>query len=291
MAARGRQDGQATGPLARPLAVAAVVFVAIVFAAAGAGAYASSAAGSAVTVPHWMGTIAAILVIDALLILLLGTFRNAGRSGRRGDRAAGVRRRVTTTEVVVSTLVVLAVAGLAILLHHPPNQGKPLPPPQATPTLKALGHPTQDQQDWPLILGVTGATLGGWFAWRVYRARRRGDLAVSTTLEPAETLAAAARVSLEEVLSEPDARRAVILAYRRMEQELGDAGWPRRPSETPYEYLERVFERAGVPSTLGAVLTERYELARFGHHDITETDRETAVRVLRELAQLAAVPT
>ena len=56
----------------------------------------------------------------------------------------------------------------------------------------------------------------------------------------AEDLAASISVAIDDLEAEPDARRAVIAAYARMEGALARHGLQRRPSQTPLEYLRQV---------------------------------------------------
>jgi transglutaminase-like putative cysteine protease len=59
---------------------------------------------------------------------------------------------------------------------------------------------------------------------------------------------------------------AIDRLYRRALGRLAGVGWPRRPSETPHEYAERL-RRAGLyASGPFEALTERYAAARFGGH-------------------------
>ena len=46
--------------------------------------------------------------------------------------------------------------------------------------------------------------------------------------------------AIDDLEAEPDARRAVIAAYARMEGVLARHGLRRCPSETPLEYLRRI---------------------------------------------------
>ena len=68
--------------------------------------------------------------------------------------------------------------------------------------------------------------------------------------EPDELLAAV-DLSLEDLENDPDARRAVIRAYARMERALGSYGLARRPSETPLEYLARALTSLRVGRRVG----------------------------------------
>ena len=97
---------------------------------------------------------------------------------------------------------------------------------------------------------------------------------------PAVPLIEAIEDSLEELQREVDARRAVILCYRRFERWLGDSGVPRAPWETPMEFLQRALGRLPIPSEATAALTRLFELSRFSHHALGAAEHDTAVRAL-----------
>ena len=56
--------------------------------------------------------------------------------------------------------------------------------------------------------------------------------------------------TLDDLRAETDPRRAVIAAYARMERALAAYGLPRRPSEAPDEYLQRIFADLEVEPSL-----------------------------------------
>ena len=63
-----------------------------------------------------------------------------------------------------------------------------------------------------------------------------------STFEPSLelTLADVLRETLDDLRAEPDPRVAVIAAYARLERTLAAFGMPRRDSDAPLEYLERI---------------------------------------------------
>ncbi|MBA3844696.1 MAG: DUF4129 domain-containing protein [Actinobacteria bacterium] len=89
--------------------------------------------------------------------------------------------------------------------------------------------------------------------------------------------------AIDDLEAEPDARRAVIAAYARMEAVLARHGLRRRPSETPVEYLRRVLlgltERADAVSRL----TDLFEQAKFSRHEIDGAMKQDAIGALREI--------
>jgi hypothetical protein len=124
---------------------------------------------------------------------------------------------------------------------------------------------------------------GGWlyYAWRT----RKKQTVVPVELEPtvAEDFAASIGDAIDDLESEPDARRAVIAAYARMETVLARNGLQRRPSETPVEYLHRVL--LGLTSRGESVsrLTELFEQAKFSRHPIDASMKQDAIGALHEI--------
>ena len=78
--------------------------------------------------------------------------------------------------------------------------------------------------------------------------------------------------AIDDLEAEPDARRAVIAAYARMEGVLARHGLRRKPSETPLEYLRRIL--LGLTARADAVrrLTSLFEQAKFSRHDDRRVD-------------------
>ncbi len=89
--------------------------------------------------------------------------------------------------------------------------------------------------------------------------------------------------AIDDLEAEPDARRAVIAAYARMESVLARHGLRRRASETPVEYLRRIL--LGLTARADAVvrLTDLFELAKFSRHDITASMKGEAIGALLEI--------
>ena len=93
---------------------------------------------------------------------------------------------------------------------------------------------------------------------------------------PSEHLAAAVEESLEDLRAEPDARLAIIKIWRNFERVLADAALPRRPSQTPLEFMRAVLGKMPGPRVAVYKLTELFERARFSHHPIGTQERDTA---------------
>ena len=116
------------------------------------------------------------------------------------------------------------------------------------------------------------------------RRKRRSRLPpLGTASTVAEDLAAAMSDAIDDLEAEPDARRAVIAAYARMEGVLARHGLRRPPSETPLEYLRRIL--LGLTARADAVkrLTSLFEQAKFSRHEIDGAMKLEAIGALREI--------
>jgi hypothetical protein len=136
------------------------------------------------------------------------------------------------------------------------------------------------------VLWIALAVLavgGGWFyyAWRT--RKKRTAVPIEREQSVAEDFASSIGDAIDDLEAEPDARRAVIAAYARMENVLGRNGLQRRPSETPVEYLRRIL--LGLTSRGDSVLllTSLFEQAKFSNHTIDESMKQEAIGALREI--------
>ncbi len=119
-----------------------------------------------------------------------------------------------------------------------------------------------------VVLLVAGALLA-W--WRLWPGRRGPDG------RPLARLRAILDDAIEDVLSEADPRRAVILAWARLERVMARHGVPRRESETPFEYAARAGADLGVQPVGLERMAGLFEWARFSTHDVTPAMREEAL--------------
>ena len=149
----------------------------------------------------------------------------------------------------------------------------------ASPERPVVGAPAFGRTLSVVLLAVAVGTFGLvvwlWLGDRLARWWGR-----PSEPSPAAPLIEAIDESLEDLAREPDARRAVILCYRRFERWLGDSGVPRAPWETPMEFLRRALGRLPIPPEATAVLTRLFELSRFSHHVLAAAERDAAVRAL-----------
>jgi hypothetical protein len=133
---------------------------------------------------------------------------------------------------------------------------------------------------WLLALSIGGLIVVG--ATIVYlRSRRSRPPTTRTTVE--EDLAHAVESSIDDLRSEPDARRAVIAAYANMERVLATHGLERRRPEAPFEYLARVLSRLDVRESAVRTLTRLFEYAKFSPHEIDAGMKSDAIAALEEI--------
>lgn len=130
---------------------------------------------------------------------------------------------------------------------------------------------------------VIAAVGGGWltYVWRTRKKRTAVPLEREQSV--ADDFAASIGEAIDDLEAEPDARRAVIAAYARMEAVLGRNGLSRKPSETPVEYLRRIL--LGLTSRGDAVstLTSLFEQAKFSRHTIDAPMKGEAIDALRAI--------
>ena len=124
-----------------------------------------------------------------------------------------------------------------------------------------------------VLLAVAGA------AWYLsYRARQRRCEPPPEALLPA--LTDVLEETLDDLRAETDPRRAVIAAYARMERALAAYGLPRRPSEAPDEYLQRIFSDLEVSRRATSRLTALFAWAKFSSHDVVPAMKQEAIEAL-----------
>ena len=186
-------------------------------------------------------------------------------------------------------LVFIALLGSGLVLASwltDPDEARRLP---TLPTVEATASVEEDDQRSPqfrwlpvVIAGGVALLLAGY-----YGARQRARFAVEGDQGAlVDELASLVEDTLDDLRAEPDPRRAVIAAYARMERALGAFGLPRRSSESPLEYLQRLApELSELPGTARLVfeLTHLYERAKFSAHVIHAEMKDNAIATLLSL--------
>lgn len=144
---------------------------------------------------------------------------------------------------------------------------------------------------------VAGALLqvrhrGLWGAGRRRRRKARGtapgaiEPSSASEEDDAEVARRAVDAAVESLRDPADPRGAVIAAYARMEEVLGERDLGRRRPEAPREYLMRVLHEQGMPEPSLTTLTALFEEARFSLHPISQAAPRRALSAL-ENARLA----
>src|SRR5579884_1613639 len=141
-------------------------------------------------------------------------------------------------------------------------------------------HPTFQ---WPVLWVTLGLLAAGvaWYLWA--RAHREEPPVVAEEETVAVELARTIDDAIDDLEAEPDARRAVIAAYARMERVLARRGLQREASETATEYLRRIL--LGLTTRVDAVrsLTALFEQAKFSTHTIDGGMKREAIDSLRAI--------
>lgn len=136
---------------------------------------------------------------------------------------------------------------------------------------------------WPVLWVslVLLAAVVGWFLWE--RAHRDAPPLGRPERDVAEDVAETIGEAIDDLEAEPDARRAVIAAYARMEGVLARNGLRRTASETPTEYLRRIL--LGLTTRVESVrrLTTLFEQAKFSDHAIDGGMKREAIDALRSI--------
>jgi len=143
---------------------------------------------------------------------------------------------------------------------------------------------------YPVLWGslALAVVVVAWFLWdRKQRAAQALELGEPTI---ADDVAESISDAIDDLESEPDARRAVIAAYARMEGVFSRHGLRRQVSETATEYLQRIL--LGLTTRVEAVgrLTGLFEQAKFSDHPIDggmKQDAIDALRVIRDDLRVA----
>jgi Domain of unknown function (DUF4129) len=149
----------------------------------------------------------------------------------------------------------------------------------------------QPSFQWP-VLWLTIALLAVAAAWFLWKRAHRDELPPwAPAASVADDVAESIDDAIDDLEAEPDARRAVIAAYARMERTFGRNGLSRLASETPTEYLRRIL--LGLTTKVDAVrrLTGLFEQARSSDHAIDATMKQDAIDSLRTIRDdLQAAP-
>lgn len=142
----------------------------------------------------------------------------------------------------------------------------------------------QPHFEYPVLWATIAIGVLVLVAWVVERARREPVVRPALSFQD-NPFAEALSDAIDDLEREPDPRRAVIAAYARMERELGRHGLPRRPSETPLEYMRRALHEQTARSASVESLTALFERAKFSRHEITPAMKQEAIDALVDIRE------
>ena len=130
-----------------------------------------------------------------------------------------------------------------------------------------------------VVLLLAATAVGAYFL----SIRRRKRTLIRRDGLAARDIADVLADTLDDLRAEPDARRAVIAAYARLEQALAAAGLPRMRSETAEEYVVRILDQLEVDGAPVRTLTELFTRAKFSQHAVDVTMKESAIDALVQI--------
>jgi Domain of unknown function (DUF4129) len=187
---------------------------------------------------------------------------------------------------MIAWLIVAAVFLIPVLTFRNRQAREPQPTPTAAPgSDPSIGTPEDPARPstWVIVGFVAGAAVAA--AALAFAARRPPSIGDDREPLPELQRAVVGVVdeSIGDIEREPDPRRAIIRAYARMETVLARGGIPRRPSETPLEYIEGALRTLAIPAAPARSLTELFEIARFSDRPIDVSMKRRAIDCLLDI--------
>ncbi|HEY2935974.1 MAG TPA: DUF4129 domain-containing protein [Gaiellaceae bacterium] len=222
------------------------------------------------------------MVVGAIAVVYL-VWQEREELAARDDPAVRRRHVVGSLFVFLSIVLVLVLvreAGFrpdSIFHRFAKNHGNPPASHPETHPAKAL--PVHE----PHYRWIAAAVVIAFFAALVVFAaylRARSRVAADERRRAAEDVAAALDDSVDDLRAEPDARRAIVAAYARMERALGAVGVPRRPAEAPLEFMARALEGLRASGVSVRRLTELFRVAKFSAHSLGPAEKGQAIDAL-----------
>lgn len=239
----------------------------------------------------------ALVVVSAITAILLAV---KARSERPLDEESRYFRWLRApwwirVAVTIAGIVVIVIAVMLVV-----RAGVDLPS-----ALSGLvGDAPPAGSDAPRAPGEAGGTnLVGWLATIVFAMAvtlvlallfilitPEGSIADLAGVDPTDEVADSVELGLADLTTIANPRAAVLACYRTMTIAFRRAGVQERPSDTPFEFLERALVARRVDHDCARRLTELFERARFSNHTIDETTRREALSALNTVQnQLEAV--
>jgi Domain of unknown function (DUF4129) len=236
-------------------------------------------------------TVSTDWLLEYLLLLLFVLFAASVVSGiylivtaHQGGKWAPPPRTSLWRTILTLALFLGVVFALISSLHRT-NTNSRLPQQTGTPRSAKDQRPggSPAHFDWAPAAVVGGLVVVGLGAAAWILVRRRVPKKTLGEGGASDALIAALDESLDDLRDEPDARRAVIAAYARMERALAYEGLARRKTEAPREYLARALPVVGAGAGSVARLTALFEEAKFSPHEVDGGMKAEAIDALAAL--------
>lgn len=257
--------------------------------AATPGGWSTRSSATSAGVPTWLlDVLASAVAVGAVFgAIVVVAFFWPGRR-RKADDADGARQVPWWIKAVAVFLLLLLLALVMTLLRQDPERestrGDRTHAAQEAPAGEADDAPDSGGSgiDWWIVaLSVVVACVA--IVAYAIATRRRLRSEVDPTTDHRAVIAEAADESLARLRAEPDPRRAVIAAFAWMERLLERAGWARRRSEAPFEYVDRVLVEAGAGTQASSTLAALFERAEFAPHPVGPEMKDAAIDALVDL--------
>lgn len=201
-------------------------------------------------------------------------------------------KRVVIQNVATVAILCLLIGGALYLRSrgwHPPDNSALKKTGDAVNKKKKKGEKAVAEEPtfkWSVALGMAGllviVSVPLTRAYLKERDRRR-QRTLRRPLSQREQIAADFEVLIDDLRAEPDARRAIIASYARMEAVFAKHDLPRRRSETAGEYLHRIVHSLTARTEAVERLTALFERAKFGAATMDETARNEAIAALETI--------
>ena len=270
--------------VALPALIVLVLVAVVAVAATGSVSRGSSATRApSRTLLDTLFTLSLLALVAGAILLVYGLLQ---RKEIARQRASSRYPRLTLLGFLAFVVLVTAVVSLFKRPWDPSNAdeegvlgGRDVVP--STPGETEPVNQYEPHLSWIPIVALIVLVVAAAVAYVVSdrRARRERD----PRIELAQDLAEALDDALDDLRSEADPRRAIIAAYARLERVLAAHGIARHAFETSNEYLVRVLQGLELrPDAIGR-LTELFTQAKFSHHDVDSTMKESAIEALGEV--------
>jgi hypothetical protein len=232
-----------------------------------------------------------LLVLAGLAVALAAVAVLVASSASGIGMRPGMRRRTrppwwTYLLAYLVALVVIVMLSRALDSRRETSDPRPRDEPRQTESQEEV-FARPDAFAKTLVVITAGLLLTG----GAFYILRRGRQQVTGTRPRAvpEVLADEIDAGIDHLRTDGDPRAAVIACYLRMERALARAGISRRPSETPFELLERALREHSVLGRSAHRLTALFEVARFSLHPVGERERRHAIDALGEVRSQLAI--